>query len=208
MLITCAGISSGRACLPLMRRVVPLLCFYTLKIEIYKLFPPGHLLLKIIANSCRSIIWLGSCFFVWQCPDTNYLFMGDYVDRGYYSVETVTVSTCFVVIGFRETCLPRFLVLNFLSTRNISAGSYVACLFIYLQLLVALKVRYPQRITILRGNHESRQVIITRFIILYIAIWLPSSPGNENERYYWVWEAVLIHSCIARSAHEKKIFSL
>jgi len=50
-----------------------------------------------------------------DCPQTNYLFLGDFVDRGFNSVET-------------------FL------------------------LLIALKVRYPDRITLIRGNHESRQI--------------------------------------------------
>lgn len=50
-----------------------------------------------------------------KLPDTNYLFMGDYVDRGNHSVETFSLILC-------------------------------------------LKVRYKDRIHILRGNHENREI--------------------------------------------------
>ncbi len=77
-----------------------------------------------------------------DCPDTNYLFLGDFVDRGFYSVETfllllaLKVGSCLRVacVGVAAPC---------------NAGTLV---HLYLQ------VRYPDRITLIRGNHESRQI--------------------------------------------------
>jgi hypothetical protein len=60
-------------------------------------------------------------------PTTNYLFMGDYVDRGHFSVRCAA-------------------------------------------LLVALKVRFPSRIHILRGNHESRQITQVRRAVFTLGV--------------------------------------
>ncbi|KAJ8431679.1 hypothetical protein Cgig2_007501 [Carnegiea gigantea] len=43
-----------------------------------------------------------------DCPKTNYLFLGDFVDRGFYSVETFLLLLALKVYGFYDECLRKY----------------------------------------------------------------------------------------------------
>lgn len=91
-------------------------------------------------------------------PETNYLFMGDYVDRGYYSVKSVELLMCF-------------------------------------------KVRHKNRITLTRGNHESRQITqVYGFYDECLRIY-----GNAN---VWKYFTDLFDYLPLSALVEKQIFCL
>ena len=76
-----------------------------------------------------------------SCPDTNYLFLGNYVNRGCYSVETLLLVLC-------------------------------------------LKLRYPNRVTLLRGNHESRQLTQVKCVTFLLFFFLFST--HITETFFWL----------------------
>ncbi|KAA3681080.1 serine/threonine-protein phosphatase 2B catalytic subunit [Paragonimus westermani] len=80
---------------------------------------------------------------------TRYLFLGDYVDRGYFSIELVLYSPKIreekrnICYWFREY------------TQRVDSQIYWVLCVLYLW---ALKILYPTTLFLLRGNHECRHL--------------------------------------------------
>eukprot|EP00924_Labyrinthula_sp_SR-Ha-C_P016009 snap_masked-scaffold_4-processed-gene-16.42-mRNA-1 protein AED:0.00 eAED:0.00 QI:0/-1/0/1/-1/1/1/0/335 len=96
-----------------------------------------------------------------NAPETNYLFLGDFVDRGFYSVETF-------------------------------------------QLLLALKVRYPDKIHLIRGNHECRQ--ITQVYGFYDEVLRKYGSVNVWKNCTEVFDHLSLSAIISSSESSEKFF--
>ena len=88
-----------------------------------------------------------------DCPETNYLFMGDFVDRGFYSVETFLLLLALKVRRRPPTDSPPLSLIR--PTRSAKPLERAELRLIRPR---ASQVRYPDRIYLIRGNHESRQI--------------------------------------------------
>ncbi|KAK2598006.1 sporulation-induced protein [Conoideocrella luteorostrata] len=71
-----------------------------------------------------------------QSVETRFIFLGDFVDRGYFSLETFTLLMCLKA---------KFVKIYTTRIRE-------------RKLYTDVKSRYPDRIVLVRGNHESRQI--------------------------------------------------
>lgn len=81
----------------------------------------------------------------------DYLFLGDYVDRGQHSLETISLLLA-LKVQFGSVVILHQFYFQFLSR----AQDF--CILIFCTLISMFQVEYPHNVHLIRGNHEAADI--------------------------------------------------